>query len=46
MLLLLLNYVVFRASWKIEVHLISTLVNKSIIIIVTQNGKARVVTHI
>ena len=30
MLLLLLNYVVLRALWKIDVHLISTLVNKSI----------------
>jgi len=30
MLLLLLNYVVFRALWKIDVHLISTLVNKSL----------------
>jgi len=29
MLLLLLNYVVLRALWKINVHLISTLVNKS-----------------
>ena len=29
MLLLLLNYVVLRALWKIDVHLISTLVNKS-----------------
>ena len=27
MLLLLLNYVVLRALWKIDVHLISTLVN-------------------
>jgi len=27
-LLLLLNYVVLRALWKIDVHLISTLVNK------------------
>jgi len=27
MLLLLLNYVVLRAVWKIDVHLISTLVN-------------------
>ena len=41
MLLLLLNYVVLRALWKIDVHLISTLVNKSlyyyiiIIIIIT-----------
>ena len=33
MLLLLLNYVVLRALWKIDVHLISTLVNKSLIII-------------
>jgi len=30
MLLLLLNYVVLRALWKIDVDLISTLVNKSI----------------
>ena len=30
MLLLLLNYVVLRALWKIDVHLISTLVNKSV----------------
>jgi len=29
-LLLLLNYVVLRALWKIDVHLISTLVNKSL----------------
>jgi len=28
MLLLLLNYVVLRALWKIDVYLISTLVNK------------------
>ena len=28
MLLLLLNYVVLRALWKIDEHLISTLVNK------------------
>jgi len=28
MLLLLINYVVLRALWKIDVHLISTLVNK------------------
>ena len=28
MLLLLLNYGVLRALWKIDVHLISTLVNK------------------
>jgi len=34
MLLLLLNYVVLRALWKIDVHLISTLVNKSLIIII------------
>ena len=32
MLLLLLNYVVLRALWKIDVHLISTLVNKSPIV--------------
>jgi len=30
MLLLLLNYIVLRALWKIDVHLISTLVNKSL----------------
>ena len=30
MLLLLLNYVALRALWKIDVHLISTLVNKSL----------------
>ena len=30
MLLLLLSYVVLRALWKIDVHLISTLVNKSL----------------
>ena len=30
MLLSLLNYVVLRALWKIDVHLINTLVNKSI----------------
>jgi len=29
MLLLLLNYVVLRALWKIDVYVISTLVNKS-----------------
>jgi len=30
MLLLLLNYVVLKALWKIDVHLICTLVNKSL----------------
>jgi len=30
-LLLLLNYVVLRALWKIDVYLISTLVNKSLL---------------
>ena len=30
MLLLLLNYVVLRALWKIDVHLISTVVNKGL----------------
>jgi len=30
MLLLLLNYVVLRTLWKIDVYLISTLVNKSL----------------
>jgi len=30
MLLLLLIYVVLRALWKIDVHLISTLVNRSL----------------
>jgi len=34
MLLLLLNYVVLRALWKIDVHLISILVNKSIYYII------------
>ena len=29
-MLLLLTYVVLRALWKIDVHLISTLVNKSL----------------
>jgi len=33
MLLLVLNYVVLRALWKIDVYLISTLVNKSLFII-------------
>jgi len=30
MLLLLLNYVVLRALWNIDLHLISTLVNTSL----------------
>ena len=30
MLLLLLNYIVLKALWKIDVYLISTLVNESI----------------
>jgi len=30
MLLLFLNYVVLRALWKIDVHLISTFVDKSL----------------
>jgi len=30
MLLLLFNYVVLKALWKIDIHLISTLVNKSL----------------
>ena len=34
MLLLLLNYVVLRALRKIDVHLIRTLVNKSLFIII------------
>jgi len=34
MLLLLLNYVVLRALWKIDVHLISLLVKKVFIIII------------
>jgi len=38
MLLLLLNYVVLRALWKIDVHLISTLVNKSLYTIITINN--------
>jgi len=29
-MLLSLNYVVLRALWKIDVHLISTLINKSL----------------
>jgi len=33
MLLLLLNHVVLRALWKIDVYLISTLVNKKSFII-------------
>ena len=32
MLLMLLNYVVFRVFWKIDVHLISTLVNKVLLL--------------
>jgi len=32
MLLLLLNYVVLRALWKIDVHLISTLVDESLLL--------------
>jgi len=35
MLLLLLNYVVLRALWKIDIHLISTLVNKSLYYYIT-----------
>jgi len=34
MLFLLLNHVVLRALWKIDVYLISTLVNKVFIIII------------
>jgi len=30
LLLLLLNYVVLRALWKIDVHLISPFINKSL----------------
>jgi len=37
MLLLLLNYVVLRALWKIDVHPISTLVNKSLYYYYTYN---------
>ena len=37
MLLLLLNYVVLRVLWKIDVHLISTLVNKSLYYIITDH---------
>jgi len=33
LLLLLLNYVVLRALWKIGVHLISTLVNKKFLLL-------------
>jgi len=32
--LIVVNYVVLRALWKIDVHLISTLVNKSLFIII------------
>jgi len=32
--LIVVNYVVLRALWKIDVHLISTLVNKSLSIII------------
>ena len=32
-LVLLLNYVVLRALWKIDVHLIITLVNKSVLLL-------------
>jgi len=39
MLLLLLNYVVLRALWKIDVHLISTLVTKSFIIIIIKTNR-------
>ena len=41
MLLLLLIYVVLRASWKIDVYLISTLVNKSLYYTLRTEGKAR-----
>jgi len=41
MLLLLLNYVVLRALWQIDVHLISTLVNKSIYYYTMFNGTFR-----
>ena len=37
MLLVLLNYVVLRVLWKIDVHLISTLVNKSLYYIITDH---------
>jgi len=33
-LLMLLNYVVLRALWKIDVHLINTLVNKSFLLLI------------
>jgi len=38
MLLLLLNHVVLRALWKIDVHLISTFVNKSIYYYIKENA--------
>jgi len=38
MLLLLLNYVVLRALWKIDVYLISTLVNKSPLLYIPTTG--------
>jgi len=38
MLLLLLNYVVLRALWKIDVHLISIFVNKSLYYNIKENA--------
>ena len=45
MLLLLLNYVVLRALWKIDVHLISTLVNKSLLLLLLHRLEKHVLSH-
>ena len=45
MLLLLLNYVVLGALWKIDVHLISTLVNKSLLLLLLLLLKPKVGVH-
>ena len=42
MLLLLLNYDVLRALWKIDVNLLSTLVNKSIYYFLYYQGHLKV----
>jgi len=39
MLLLLLNYFVLRALWKIDIQLISTLVNKSLYYIIINHSR-------
>jgi len=43
---LLLNYVVLRALWKIDVHLISTLVNKSLYYITSYKLVCLIQVHI